>query len=771
MIRRNAFTLIELLTVIAITGILLTLIAVPLIQSFNLARAGSAFSDAQERARTITERVAREIGNAAFVRDGSVSVRSTLNGAAIDLPAHSLTILVPRRGATQNPNLRPIEVSIPYAKLDLVMPAEGDPILGQPGVYTNPNTGMIDPTLMSPRGQVNLPVTPGRTITRYWVGIRSPFERYENPYDGLLMARTGGRDNLFVLYRAEVEAYVWRKHKNDPSFLNPADPNGRFAYRPNLALFETDPSDLVIVDDPRFFTPELDGDGNPVDGQQNIKARRIRAWLGERVFIPGVSPEPPDPENPPLDRRVSNTIVMTEVSRYDMIRPEIDRRTREAIYEPADAPPYLQDAPRILSLVQFRPTRITAAPAEGQVAVRMGEETEGMREIGPDVFRTDFGLWENALVRTWPTNWSPGTPYLVGRNWFPQPGAPMQRFGVFAHDPSTIDENEPGVELFDVNTYSEVLAGGLYPFSQAMTAAHMRSGWMNDAVLRALFTPYVPDPTVGRVIASFGVNEIGNPGVMPSAANPDNLPTMPANPGTGPSHTPLNDPDLTGNWYDAKFAPINSKFNKIWNDFPDLRPDRVHRFIDLRVTPQPDGTPSILDPREGFRRARIVPGSEVIWGPDQNPGPNYGEMVRYTRTIAQPGPNQYRINYVDLPEPDYQALGFAQNPPANYDPTNFMSAIIQPRYRVGYLQLNSDPNVPLPPVKSGPNGPQWAETGRIFVYYRFQFTGPRDVMSVDYDTRQLMSVLLTVRNYPQATIPNPQTVTLKATATVRNYLR
>jgi len=44
-------------------------------------------------------------------------------------------------------------------------------------------------------------------------------------------------------------------------------------------------------------------------------------------------------------------------------------------------------------------------------------------------------------------------------------------------------------------------------------------------------------------------------------------------------------------------------------------------------------------------------------------------------------------------------------------------------------------------------------------------------MAVDYDTRQLMEVLLTVRNYAQTTLPNPQYVTLKATATVRNPIR
>jgi hypothetical protein len=179
-----------------------------------------------------------------------------------------------------------------------------------------------------------------------------------------------------------------------------------------------------------------------------------------------------------------------------------------------------------------------------------------------------------------------------------------------------------------------------------------------------------------------------------------------------------------------------------------------------------------MDPAAGFGRAKIVPGSETVIGPDQNPGPNYGEPVRYTRTTRAPGPNQYKINYVDLPEPDYSLYGLP-NPPANYNAADFTSAIFQPRFKVGYIQLNSDPNVPLP-------------SGNIRVYYRFQFTGGisagsaagiaaggalQDAVAVDYDSRQLMSVMLTIRNYPQSNIPNPQTVTLSATAKVRNYLR
>jgi hypothetical protein len=44
-------------------------------------------------------------------------------------------------------------------------------------------------------------------------------------------------------------------------------------------------------------------------------------------------------------------------------------------------------------------------------------------------------------------------------------------------------------------------------------------------------------------------------------------------------------------------------------------------------------------------------------------------------------------------------------------------------------------------------------------------------VSVDYDSRQVINVLLTVRSFPQSTLPNPGTITLQATAPVRNFLR
>jgi prepilin-type N-terminal cleavage/methylation domain-containing protein len=790
--RRRGFTLIELLTVMAISAILLGLIIVPLIQSFNLTRTAQAFAEAQDRARIVTERISREIGNAAMVRGAGGVVRTVINDPAatapnLTVPANTLIVRVPRGVAGRWPGNadNPIEVALPFTKIDMYRPAEGSPVRGPGGAFVDPVTGKEDPTLQAPKGQVNLPGAPGMVLVRYWVGLRDPLGRYNNPYDGLLMARNGQRDNLYGLYRAEIVPFLVRNHKNTPN-----DDTTR-AWRPNLEYFVTDDTDTQIIDpqtqnavgldDPRFFTATADNAGNLITN--DVKADRIRNW----------------------QRRAT---LMTDVSRYDMILPVYDRGSR-AVQPVAGS----NVMPRIVPLVQFRPTRINSDPAEPMLATRPGEESDAAASVGSDVYMTQYGLWGNVVVRVFPRRWSfaqaDENDYLVAHRSMTNPDKPMS---LYAYDPNGGPDylNGPNRELFDIALYDRLSVergrpgSRVYPFTQAVAAANANSGWLSNAAFRQLFTPFTFDRNRGRVLTSFGIDDVGDFTRTPTNAR--NLPEK----AIGPELTPATDTDLTGNFYDPKFASINKLYNKLFNDYPWLRAGNVHRFIDLRLVPNSDGTPSPLFPgavantatgfvfptEDGGMRSKvsIVPGSEVVFGPDQLPGPNYGSMIRYTRvTRGNPGPNQYRLNYADTAEPtndsgtvDY-SVAFPDAPadqlaafnPRVYNPQNLISAVLQPRYKAGYLQLYSGSDLPMP-----------QGDGVIRVYYRFQFTGSlsgserprnglslradvsaRDTIAVDYDTRQLLDVLLTIRNFPQASVPNPQTVTLKSTATVRNYTR
>jgi len=788
---RKAFTLIELLTVMAISAVLLGLIVIPLVQSFNLTRAGQAFGDAQDKARVVTDRIAHDIGIAALVSGGTALVTTTVNGVAAKLPQGSEIIRLPNKARTGT-----VDVVLPSTKMDLWMPAEGDQSQNVGGVYTDPVTGFIDPTLASSKGQVVLPVAPGATMIRYFVYRRDPFTEYNNPYDGILMAQAGGRDNLYVLGRAEVTPYVLRAGVG-------TNGDTSVAWRPNLQFFLSDAAtDRILMDDPRFMEPTRDNTGKIVDDRAtaNSQGFRLQNWL-------------------------SKTINQTEVSRYDMVTPVYDLRTHVAQFD-------ANGVPRVLPLIQFRPERINNDPATAQVAVRQGQESDSAGSYAADVFQTQYPLWSNPIVRLYPAGWLPtdtsANEYLISASGANagSPGFPLGN-ALYMFDPD-VQASDVDVdtlpELFDQSLYTllasqknvgATIPDQIYPFSSAVLASNSRSSWLTSAKARQLFTPFAFNSDRGKIQASFPIWEVGNPASAPSdpSNNPLNLPSAPTSAVTGqhptPPYTPETDPFLTGNFYDAEFASINEKFNKIGNDFSALLPNQVQRFMDLRYQPQSDGTPSPLNPNAingqatgftyntpdgGYRsKVQIVPGSEVVMGPDQLL--LSGNQVRYTRvSVGEPGPNQYKINYSDVQEPlnaagqidysvAYPGMPLGGFNPRVYDPQNVVSAILQPRYKVGYIQFNSDPANALPFVAGSPQG------SNIYVSYRFQFTGRRtgiaakpvspglaggsttDSFAVDYDTRQLMSVLLTVRNYAQSSLPNPQSVTLKSTAAVRNFIR
>lgn len=791
MSRKHGFTLIELITVIAITTILMTIIFVPVIQGFNLTRAAQAFADAQDRARGLMRTIEREVGNGAAVRDNTGT-----RGA--------ITIVVPAKPGVAPPNDW-VATTLYNMKLDIFKPAEGDPTRGPGGGFINPDTGKEDPTLTSPKGQVNLPATAGMSMVRYFAGLRAPVlfnangqpigaVKYNNPYDGLLAKVNGQQDNLYVLYRADVQVKIWDRNLNK--------------YVVNTALFQDangddEPDDL---DDPAFFTivPGIDCTAYPnsLTAAGVAKGIRIGNWL-------------------------SKAKVVTEVSRYDMIAPVYNKTTRQVFY--------VNNVPQIVPLVRFQPTRVTNEPAAGQTAVRTGEEGANMAKVGPDAFTTKYGAWADLLMRLWPSAWpsnfavngdragnqrnrwgtdpqNPSPPYMVGRTWYLGANK-VERFSLFYFDPVTMVNGDlvDGLEVFDVSKYLEIRRlpkpdvnavnyDFPYAFSDAVADANARSGWTSNATALLNFVPFVPDPRNGKVISSFESRDFG---VDRSVPYDYRVPTYGQQTTTGLSfdlktgirvspydanlaldYTPNNDPDIaTGAWTDVLFQPINRRFNKLWADFPVLAPglDRaqyVKRYVDLRVCPMPDGTAGPLDPSNGVARGYITPGSELVVGPDQKPGPNYGKYVRYQRVTQRPvGANQYMINYVDQPEPDYGALGVNFGgtvgnlyDPLNYSGNNVLQAVIQPQYRAGYVELNSRFGEPIPSGYTDLNG--FHPTGNIFFTYRFQYTEPTDVVAVDYDSTQVMEVTLTIRNYPQTqNIPNPQSITVKGSAEVRNFVR
>lgn len=157
------------------------------------------------------------------------------------------------------------------------------------------------------------------------------------------------------------------------------------------------------------------------------------------------------------------------------------------------------------------------------------------------------------------------------------------------------------------------------------------------------------------------------------------------------------------------------------------------RYVWLKV---PDTTynQAGTSPLATVPNARIVAGSEQVIGPDQRPGPHYGQPILYTRVPANSsapiGWNQYRINYTNVIN---------------------MTNSSDPQQTVGYLQFDSQPDAPgvinsLPESYVDPNSGQTVPT-EIQVSYQFQNNLPSDVVKADYFTRQLMRMTLGVRMF------------------------
>ncbi|MCL6623612.1 MAG: type II secretion system GspH family protein, partial [Fimbriimonadales bacterium] len=674
----QGFTLVEMLTVIAIMAILITIITVPLIQGFRLTRTAVAYSEVQERSRAILDQLTKELSTAALVLDNTA-------------PAAGLDIELPLKNRTTGDfDGRYGKVRIHGGKIDYVLPARGDPANPQ----FNPGRNRVDPTLRAPIGQVIVPVAPGQTLVRWWVGLRVPVRpngqggHYVNPWTPVLAGADGTvpgltDENLYVLYRAEVMPYVWNAQQN--------------RYVPNTAFFAVDSNGRVVLDDPGFFIWDRDPSEIP-DGDLNAHRQRLQNW-----------------------KAVGR--IMVQERRTDLLLPLINESTGEAIYDPYDA---THDIPRVRLLLVFQPLRVDFEPATGSDVVRSGIEVlDNEQRVAPEYYETRLGSWtKDTLIRFY-TDDPRTAPYYIAR-WRRPTGGALENFRMemVLFDPARHqNEYQDGIVYFRLSDYLE--ASALNP-NVSLASFFQFGAPVLTAPRLVLFRP---DPVKGRILMGFPVQQAL--GYVPSVG------------------TSVVNGNFTG-WTSSSTAQTYDPGGSL-----------ARRFIDLRsllpLTSQhfnPLGTAFFAF---DLRYIRIVPGSEEVIGPDQRPGPNFGRPIRYSR--ASPGQdvgiNQYKINYTDIEEPsDYMTALGVPNPNVNDDVRRY----IQPRFKRGYVEFYSDPNLPLP-------------TGNIVVRFDFQTNTPTDVVTVDYNTVQQLQVELTLRRYPSAAPSEPQAVTVKEVVNIRNFQR
>jgi prepilin-type N-terminal cleavage/methylation domain-containing protein len=498
--RQAGFTLVELLVVIAITAILLGLLLIPLVQGFRLTRQGQIQAQAQDTVRLALNQFTNDLKRAAYVFDSADRV--------ISLPVRN------EQGQVVNVPLR-------YAVIDMVMPAYGDP-----SQESNDPTSDIP---INPDGSYNaeiaVPISPGRTVVRYFIGLMDNSRPYFNP-DEVRLAAATDPENYAILYRAEFRLYV---RQGNQWVLNPE-------------LFGS----IDEFFDPNFF----------------YGARRA-GWL-----------------------KVAKPIV--PLGQVDMVNVTYDDNGN----------------PRVEPLMQLTPALVVnqmGAPIETDT---LGDEGAG---APPVQIRFPLGLWDV----------SPESFRLVAFRSRPdalQQGEPLRYFYLAPND-----NGEWYIRYY-----------------RATPDGQERDEWVANLTL------------IQQMI------ETGQP--QPNWLNPALNYYADAEPMAFYVNTEAGLVDLALPWWfqyrieDLTFATdaINARYNTALSQDSDNAPN-IRRYVSLMDLDN-DGRMDDARNHLTFPTASIVPGSEVVIGPDQRPGPNYGSPIRYQRVSAAnatPGPNQYRILYQD----------------------------------------------------------------------------------------------------------------------------
>ncbi len=595
--RWTGFTLVELLVVIAITAILLGLLLVPLVQGFRLTRQSQIQAQAQETLRLAINQIQNDLKRAAYVLDNA--------NRSVDLP-------VQRNGQI-------VFLSLPYAVIDLVPPAYGDP--SQP-----PN----DPTSEIPLGQEELavPVAPGRTVVRYFLGLMDNtvdnqgqvVNPYLNPDEQRLVSATA-KENLVVLYRAEFPLYVFR---NNQWVLNPDlfdriedfyDP--RFFYGPKWQGWRKIARPIVPLGSVDMVEVTYDNNGNPVQAIPlfQLKPTQVVNQMGTPVPAGDIESEAGD--HPPVKVRFPQGLWQIEPNTFRLV---VFRSKPDALQQNQPLQYFFTD---FVSTPQTRLWLRWYSSDNAQI-VNVADLTETKQEV----YRLRSGGSYNTPL-------DPSQPYL---NFH-------------------LDE-DTGAVNFEL------------PW------------WLTYEEPMLVFS-------------------------------------------TGEFYNPFNDPSTSAD------GTLNRQFNINYrlasNTGTQNNVKRYISLIDRNYDLIIDGTQNDRIPWGDLSRfsASIVPGSEVVIGPDQRPGPNYGKPIRYHRVPsanAPVGPNQYRILYRDLvPIEEVLRMNNGQ---------------IVPSLLRGYIEFYSDPQMPLPPGRNN-----------VFVTFWYQLNLPTDTYVADYLTRRLMEASLGVRFY------------------------
>ena len=621
--RHRAFTLIELIIVIALTAVLFGLLLFPLVSAIRYTQQAQITTAAQDAARTTRERLTRELGSALFVFDGTshpfVTTNQTVPGD--DRYTNFLNLEIP--GVDTNGNYKSILAHAYASKLDFAQPRSVsdsktaiDPTTGEPISYRPTQNGsaiISDPAYV-------FPLAAGTTVTRYWIGLKDPSQPYSNTREGKSSSNT---DNTYVLYRAQFQPYV---AKIDASG-NPTVPPG---VMPNPKLFavgskmNANGQKMAVpeLDDPDFFRYVGPADVNWLDdthvafgaqdaigttgtpGSPAQHNNRVEQWRSiAKPVIPG-----PNVDLILLPHNTDNTLA------YDSSTGAFPGFAHSGT---AHDPVTGQTYPIVNTSVTFRPGTISGDAVPGTTS---DYGSQGLPTIAGE---TGYGYVPTVYTAT-SSSWA--LPYHV--SLYPGNYAGTQEYYDTQISSITDTTNIPPL-------YS---AGDLLEFSHA-------NGGSGPSVL-------VYNITTGSPLAGNGV-KLGGTDFVPLTVNPDTGTLMfgvPSLPNGGP--LPSGPIDRNNrNWsytYDATAADPNDKTGGVAPDgtiYLFKPTGGTNPTMDSPLT-NPALAPSDLK-ATGVSNAHIAPGGIRVTGPDTTSGPNNRQSVPYTpvNSVADVTGNQYSVDY------------------------------------------------------------------------------------------------------------------------------
>ncbi len=608
---------------------------------------------------------------------------------------------------------------LPYGMIDFVPPARVN------DQNINVNASQIDPTtgLAIDRGPISLPLAPGRVMVRWWLGPRSIFDSqvagvkpylpygnfYDNPRDPYVNGPN--RHNPVILYRAIFSPYL------------PTPVNGKAQV--DQRLFRVDANGNPILSPDRSLPPDQYAQQyffNDLTEAQNVTlpdgtvTNKVDGWVDENG----------DGKVNICENWHALARTMVPVDRADEV--VADRDDRGNLYFDANG------LPRLTPQVRFQPTYVGNDAGTPTSASDTGNESP---TVTPSSYVESHGAWT--------------LPYRLYAYRSPLNAAVLD---YYFYDGSVLPDPSGGLRLnirhrqFDTSSNTQTLDA---PVNFVVDKTrYLRSG---ELELLSGFRPEI-------------LLTVDNRKGVSGFAFPEWLVMH----------------DSNGDHYDSEFITGNPAGAADPTQPNTQFATTGYRYINLgKMDPgaylNPPLNPPLLsgmrpplevqsDGKTYIPNVRIVPGSEIVEGPDQLPGPHYGQPIAYTRVprANDPkgaiGPNQYMINYTDDPN-------VASGGPTDLQKAGTIIFDSQPDGGGGFQGQHS-----LPTLVYGPIGSLIQQSTRltVSVTYQIQNNQPTDVVKADYLTRQLITFVLGARLY-DFNSGQPQEVTLTQQVRVRNLQR